>query len=177
MTDIFHERRSIRRFETRAVEDAKLKAIFEAARMSPSWGNLQCAELVVITGAESKQYLSSLLSPKNPATLSVANAPVVIGVCGAPKKSGYYKDVQSTRYEHWFMYDVGIVSQTICLKACELGLGTVIVGSFDHQKVEEHLQVPGGVELVALIPLGYPAHAPSAPQRKGMEEFIHHEHF
>lgn len=177
MSDIFLERRSIRRFEEREIEEEKLQVIFEAARMAPSWGNLQCGELVVVSDIEKKKQLAALLSAKNPATRAMVDAPVVIGVCGVPEKSGFYKGEQVTRYKHWFLYDLGIMSQTICLKACELGLGTVIVGSFEHGKVEQVLNVPDNMELVALIPLGYPAHAPSAPKRKGLEEFIHLQQF
>ncbi|MGW8192803.1 MAG: nitroreductase family protein [Desulforhopalus sp.] len=177
MEDIFTRRRSIRRFQQRQIAPETLTAVLEAARMAPSWGNQQCCELVVVEDEETKKALAELLSAKNPATKCTANAPVVIGVCGDPLKSGYYKGEQSTRYTHWFLYDLGLTSQNICLKACELGLGSVIVGSFDHQQAEALLEVPAGYQLVALIPLGYPDHEPSAPKRKSMEEFVHRNTF
>lgn len=177
MTDIFSSRRSIRRFTNQKVEEEKLAAIFEAARMAPSWGNLQCAELIVVSKPEVREQLSSLLSPKNPATLCMRDAPVVLGICGAPQRSGFYKGQQVTRYGHWFLYDLGIVSQNICLKACELGLGTVIVGSFDHPAVEKILGVPADYELVALIPLGYPDQQPSPPKRREVSDFVHIDTF
>jgi nitroreductase len=173
MENLFLHRRSIRRFQDKAVEAEKMNQLYEAARWAPSWGNQQCCELVVIEDPEMKKQLAALLSAKNPATKSLEQAPVVIAVCGIPKKSGYYKDQQVTRYENWFLYDLGIVSQNICLKAAELGLGTVIVGSFDHEKAEKLLSVPGGCELVSFIVLGYPDHAPSPPKRKTVSEFVH----
>jgi nitroreductase len=177
MSDIFTERRSIRRFTNQPVEEEKLQQLFTAARMAPSWGNRQCAELVVVRQADTREKLSALLSAKNPAILCTRDAPVVIAVCGVPQRSGYYKEVQVTRYAHWFLYDLGLVSQNICLKACELGLGSVIVGSFDHRAAELLLGVPDGCELVALIPVGYPAHQPSAPPRREIAEFVHLERF
>ena len=173
MDDLISSRRSIRRFQEKNIEPDKMDQLFEAARWAPSWGNLQCCELVVVEEAEDKKKLASLLSPKNPATKCMEKAPVVIAVCGMPGKSGYYNNKQITRYQHWFLYDLGLVSQNICLKASELGLGTVIVGSFDHIQAEQLLLVPDGCELVALIPLGYPDHAPSAPKRKAIAEFVH----
>ncbi|MCP4337872.1 MAG: nitroreductase [Desulfobulbaceae bacterium] len=173
MDDLIRSRRSIRRFQEKNIEPDKMDQLFEAARWAPSWGNLQCCELVVVEEAEDKKKLASLLSPKNPATKCMEKAPVVIAVCGMPGKSGYYNNKQITRYQHWFLYDLGLVSQNICLKASELGLGTVIVGSFDHVQAEQLLSVPDGCELVALIPLGYPDHAPSAPKRKAISEFVH----
>jgi len=175
--DPISSRRSIRRFKEQPVEPEKLAQVFEAARYAPSWGNLQCCELIVIEDAEDKQKLASLLSPKNPATKCMENAPAIIAVCGKPGKSAYYNNKQITRYQHWFLYDLGLVSQNICLRACELGLGTVIVGSFDHEQTEKLLNVPDGCELVALIPIGYPDHAPSAPKRKAIDEFVHFGRF
>ncbi len=177
MSDIYSERRSIRRFLDQPIEEEKLTAICTAARMAPSWGNRQCCELVLVRQPETRERLSALLSAKNPAILATRDAPVVIAVCGVPKRSGFYKEVQVTRYGHWFLFDLGLVSANICLKAWELGLGSVIVGSFDHQAAEQLLAVPAGCELVALIPLGYPAHHPSAPPRRELAEFVHLERF
>jgi nitroreductase len=177
MRNTILERRSIRRFLEKEIEPDKLDALLEAARWAPSWGNLQCCELVVIQDAGLKKSLSDLLSPKNPGIPATAKAPVVIAVCGRPDKSGYYKGKQVTRYEHWFLYDLGLVSQNISLMAHELGLGSVIIGSFDHSKAEELLRVPEGYELVSLIPVGYPDHEPKPPKRKDMQEFVHYNTF
>ena len=177
MDDIIKQRRSIRRFQDRAIAAETLTELFDAARYSPSWGNLQCWELVVVQEPEVKKRLAGLLSTKNPATKCTETAPVLLGICGDPQKSGFYKGVQVTRYQHWFLFDLGIISQTICLKAWELGLGTVIVGSFDHKAAEEVLQVPDGQELVTIIVLGYPDHEPPAPNRREVAEFGHDDGF
>jgi len=175
MADIIRDRRSIRRFTEQLVEPEKLEEILQAARWAPSWGNLQCCKIIVVQKTENKKKIAALLSAKNPATRVMENASTVIAVCGEPERSGYYKGEQVTRYNHWFLYDLGIVSQNICLKAHELGLGSVIVGSFDHHEVELLLNVPAGCELVALIPIGYPAHSPSPPQRKELADFVYYD--
>ena len=177
MEDIILSRRSVRRFQEKPLEDHHLSDILEAARWAPSWGNLQCCELVVVKQNTIKSELAATLSAKNPATKCMANAPLVFAVCGNPQKSGYYKGKQVTRYEHWFLYDLGLVSQNICLKAWELGIGSVIVGSFDHKKAEKLLKIPEGYELVSLIPVGYPDHKPPTPKRKEMNDFVHFDTF
>ncbi len=72
---------------------------------------------------------------------------------------------------------VKLATQNICMAAHGEGLGTVIVGSFDHDKTKEMLEVPDSHEVVALVPLGYPDHQPPAPKRKSMEELVHSEKF
>ncbi len=174
LDEIIRERRSIRRFEKRDVELEKVTALLEAARWAPSWGNSQCWHFIVIQDQEQKERLAETLSKKNPATLTVRDAPVVLAVCGESKKSGYYGGQQITRYHDWLMYDLGLATQNICLTAHSLGLGSVIVGSFDHELAEKVLGVPQGYEVVSLLPLGYPDHAPSAPKRKESASFVHY---
>ena len=75
------------------------------------------------------------------------------------------------------MFDTGIAMQSLCLAAYGLGLGTVVVGLFDHRKAEEILGVPQNVEVVAMIPLGYPAAEGGAPKRKEPSEFIFYDKY
>jgi len=75
------------------------------------------------------------------------------------------------------MFDLGIAAQSICLTAHSLGLGTVIVGIFNHDKAREILNVPDGYEVMTLIPLGFPAKISSAPKRREISEFAHYDKF
>jgi nitroreductase len=177
LDEIITHRRSIRRFEEREVEAEKLTALLEAARWAPSWGNSQCWQFVVIQEREQKEKLAETLTKKNPASLAVVEAPLVLAICGESKKSGYYNGQQITRYQDWLLYDLGLATQNICLTAHSLGIGSVIVGSFDHKMAEKVLCIPEGFEIVSLLPLGYPAHTPSAPKRREITAFLHYEHF
>ena len=174
---VIKDRRSIRRFEKRDVPDELLTKLYEAVRWAPSWANTQCWELVVVRNPETKKVLADTLTPKNPGIPAVKNAPVVAALCAKLKTSGYYKGQILTKFGDWFMYDLGLATQNLCLAAHELGLGSVIVGAFDHDKVKKILEIPHGYEVVSLIPIGYPAKIPSAPQRKKIKEFVHQERF
>ena len=135
-------------------------------RWSPSWANTQCWEVVVVKDQETKQKLQATLTPTNPAGKAMVEAPVVLVLCGQLQSAGFYKGQVTTKFGDWFLYDLGIATQTICLTAHALGLGTVVVGLFDQNKAKAVLGVPEGYELVTMLPLGYPEKIPAAPKRR-----------
>ena len=176
LMDSIKGRRSIRKYQDREIPEDLLNQILESVRWSPSWANSQCWEVIVVKDPATKEKLSETLV-KNPATKAVAQAPVVLVLCGKLEKAGYYNDKVTTKFGDWFMFDLGITAQTICLTAYGLGLGTVIVGLFDHNKAKDILGVPGDHELVSMIPLGYSAKDPEAPKRREISEFRHDDKF
>ncbi len=180
MTDLMtlvKERRSIRTYRDDEVSGDALDKILEAVRWAPSWANTQCWEVVVVRDATVKQKLQEVISPKNPSTKAMVAAPVLLALCAKRNSSGYYEGKVTTKFGDWFMFDLGLATQNLCLMAHSLGLGTVIVGLFDHDRANTILEVPAGYETVVLIPLGYPAKVSKAPKRREIAEFIHEDRF
>ncbi len=174
---IIKERRSIRKYEDKTVSDADLRTVLEAVRWSPSWANTQCWEVIVVRNPEVKEKLQETIAPKNPATKAITAAPVVLVLCGKKDVSGYYENKVTTKFGDWLLYDLGIATQSLCLAAHDLGLGTVIVGLFDHDKAREVLGVPDTHEVVTLVPMGHPAKISKAPERKEVDTFTHQDRF
>jgi nitroreductase len=170
-------RRSIRKYKPDPVPEETMRVLIEAVRWAPSWANTQCWEVVVVKDPKVKAELATALSKTNPALSSMTEAPLVIVLCGKKGVSGFKKGEAVTVKGDWLMFDTGIAMQTLCLTAYSLGLGTVVVGMFDHKKVEEILGVPQNVEVVAMTPLGYPAAEGGAPRRKEPSEFIFYEKY
>ena len=177
LMEIIKERRSIRRYQDQEIPEQDLSQVLEAIRWSPSWANTQCWEVIVIKDSVIKQKLQEVLSTGNPATKAIGEAPVVIALCGKLERAGYKKGEATTKFGDWFMFDLGIATQSLCLAAHNLNLGTVIVGLFNHNKAGDILKVPKDYEVVALVPLGYPAQKGSAPPRRKIDEFLHHDTF
>ncbi len=178
LLEIIKGRRSIRKYEDRPMPDEFLSTILEAIKWAPSWTNCQCWEIIVVRNPAVKEKLQATLPEKgNPAKKAVVEAPVVLAVCAKTKTSGYYKGLETTKFGDWFMYDLGIATQNLCLAAHALGLGTVIVGLFDHEGAKQVLNVPKAYELVTMIPLGYPAKTGKAPKRRDIKDFTHHDMF
>ena len=175
--EIIKKRRGIRRYQDQEIPKEDLNQVLEAIRWSPSWANTQCWEVIVIKDSAIKQKLQETLSTGNPATNAIGEAPVVIAFCGKLEHSGYKKGQATTKFGDWFMFDLGIATQSLCLAAHTLNLGTVIVGLFDQDKAKNVLKVPEGYEVVAFVPMGYPTQEVSAPPRKEIDEFVHYDTF
>lgn len=175
--EVIKGRRSIRKYQERQIPEKELNKTLEAIRWAPSWANTQCWEVVVVKDSTIKRRLQETLSPGNPARKAMVEAPVVIALCGKLQSSGYKKGQATTKFGDWFMFDLGIATQNLCLAAHHLNMGTVIVGLFDHDKAKYILQVPDGYEVVTMIPVGYPAQEGEAPGRREIDEFLHHDTF
>lgn len=175
--DIVKTRRSVRKYEEKDVPEEMIQTLLEAVQWAPSWANTQCWEIVVVKDDSIKEKLQGVIAPKNPATKAITAAPVLFAVCGKLNSSGYYDNKVTTKFGDWFMFDLGLATQNLCLTAHYLGLSSVIVGLFDHDKAGEILNVPNGIEVVALIPVGFPAKSPSPPKRREISEFTHNDTF
>ncbi len=176
-SEVLRSRRSIRNYENKAIPDAVLHRVLDAAKWTPSWANTQCWEVIIVKSDALKSQLQESMDKTNPAFKSLVAAPVVLAVCGKTGIAGYYKDKVTTQFGDWILFDLGLFTQSLCLAATEQGLGTVITGLFDHAKAKQVLKVPERYELVSLIPIGYATKTPSAPKRKEPAEFVHDETF
>ena len=166
------ERRSIRKFEDKKVPHEVIEEIVNVAAFAPSWKNTQIARYIVV---EDREKIAALATEEcclgftyNCKTM--AKAPALVLVTMVNGRSGYEKDGSYTtpKGDRWEMFDAGIASQTFCLAAHEKGLGTVIMGIFDENRVAEIVVIPEGQQLAAIIPIGYPAEGVevAAPPRK-----------
>jgi len=172
LMDAIKGRRSIRKYKPDPVPEETLRTVMEAIRWAPSWANTQCWEVIVVKDSKVKSELSTALRETNPALLSMTEAPLILILCGKKGISGYSKGQPRTVKGDWLMFDTGLAMQNLCLAAYALGLGTVIIGSFDHKKVEEITGVPQNLEVVAMTPLGYPIPQAFSPKRKDISEFV-----
>jgi len=52
----------------------------------------------------------------------------------------------------------------------------VFVGVFEEEELGELLEIPPGIRIVGLFPLGYPqGEGKAGPPRKPLEEIVHYE--
>ena len=161
--DVFEaikNRRSIRSYESKPVEEEKLVSLLEAARLAPSAKNRQNWKFIVVTEKETIKRLVSACNDQR----FIAQAPVVIAGIANPMLK-------------WYKLDMGIAFEHIALHAVELGLGTCWIGAFDERRVSTILNVPKHLETVILMTVGYPRVHPRPTSRKQMEELVCYDTF
>ena len=173
--DAIKGRRSNRKYKGDPVSNEVLDTVLETVRWSPSWANTQCWEVIAIREPEIKAKVAETLPPGNPSLSSVRDAPILLVLCAIRNLSGFKRGEAMTDKGDWFMFDIGLAMENLCLAAYSLGLGTVIMGLFDAKKIESLLGVPENLSVVAMTPLGYPQKEVSAPNRKALGDFVHFE--
>lgn len=167
-------RRSIRQFQDRPIDHALLEDLIETASYSPSWKHTQIVRYIALEGELKDKIAADCTTayPKNGEI--IAAAPMLIAVTILKNRSGYERDgsFSTPKEDGWQMFDAGIAAQSFCLAACEQGIGSVILGIFDEARAASYLELPQDRELIALIPIGYPAEEPAAPRRKPVSDLL-----
>jgi nitroreductase len=168
-------RRSIRKFKADKVSHDVINEIVSAASFAPSWKNTQVTRYVVVEDDALKEKIANeatLGFAYNTGTIKNAAALVVVSLIHG--RSGFERDGSYTtsKEDRWEVFDTGLATQTFCLAAHEKGIGSVILGIFDENKVAEFIGLDEGQKVSALIAIGYPDEEPAAPKRKGVEELV-----
>jgi nitroreductase len=169
--EIANNRQSCRAYNPdRAVEEEKLSAILEAARLAPSACNGQPYKITVCTGekAEAVALATRGMGGMNkfavqaPVMLVITEAPYVRSAAvGAKVKKNDYRSI-----------DIGIVTAYITAEATTQGLSTCILGWLDDEKIRAICGTDAPTRLV--ITLGYAAEGDKLREkkRKSLDELV-----
>ncbi len=150
-TEIAKNRQSCRAYNPdKAVEQEKLQAILESARLSPSACNGQPYHITVCKGEVAQKVAKATqgmglnkFAPQAPVMLVISEKPYVkTAAFGAKVKHNDYRSI-----------DIGILSAYITAEATAQGLSTCILGWLDDAKIREICGIDEAVRLV--ITLGY----------------------
>jgi len=168
------ERRSIRKFKPDEVSDILLKQVVEAASYSPSWKNSQSVRYIAISDTELKTKIAEeCVMDFEYNKKTILRAPMLVLITTVSPRSGFERDgsFSTSKGTHWESFDAGIATQTFCLAAHEQGLGTVVLGIYDEDKVIAAAAIQGQ-KVSALVAVGFPDEAPAMPKRKDIDELL-----
>lgn len=146
--ELAEKRRSVRAYKPDDVPEAMLERVLEAARRAPSACNRQPWRFVVVRDEARRRLLGTAYSRE-----WFWKAPVVVAVCVVPGEA-WTRPHDGKNYA-WV--DGAIAMDHLTLAAADEGLGTCWVGAFDPEPVRRILNLPDGVDVVAMTPVGFPA--------------------
>ncbi len=167
--DVIQKRQSVRKYKEDPIPEKALMRVLEAARLAPSGKNFQPWKFIIVKDKALKEKLAQASAGQ----FFMAEAPVIIVGCGFPDNCY----ARMGRYMKSWSVDVTIALDHLMLQAQEEGLGTCWIGSFEEEEVKEILNVPEGVKVLALTPLGYPGEIPPFRGRKSLDEIISYNGF
>ena len=151
-TEIANTRQSCRAYDAeRAVEQEKLNAILESARLSPSACNGQPYLMTVCSGDSARAVAKATqgmgmnkFASDAPVLIVISEKPYVASAAlGAKVKGNDYRSI-----------DIGILAAYITAEAAAQGLGSCILGWFDDAKIREICSLDAPARLV--ITVDYP---------------------
>jgi nitroreductase len=130
---------AIRQYQPKPVPAATLRRVVEAGRLTGSAKNLQPWHFVVVEDRATLQKLGALA--RTGAHVAQAAAAVVVAVDKTP----------------FAVSDASRAIQSMLLAAWADGVGSNWVGFGGLEEVKTLLGIPAKLDLLAILPLGYPA--------------------
>ena len=152
---------AVRRYQDKPVGDGIVRKILEAGRLTGSAMNLQPWHFIVVRDRETLKKLGGL-ARSGP---YIAQAPLAI--------------VIATDKSRFAVSDASRAIQSMMLTAWADGVGSNWVGFGGLEKAKALLDIPAGLDVLAILPFGYPARAvgKGRKQRKALREVAHLERY
>lgn len=111
------------------------------------WYRPETHELIHLASGDLRKRLASAALGQS----CVRRAPAVLVIASVYKRTTGKYGQRGRRYVHM---EVGHAAQNVYLQAAARGLGTVLVGAFDDQEVQDVLGLPPDHEPLGLMPVG-----------------------
>lgn len=161
VVDNIFNRKSVRKYSDKKVEQSKIDTILKCAMAAPSAMNKQPWELLVVTDKELLAQLADIA----PNAAYTRNCQLAIIVCGNKSAS-----------EKFWIQDCCAVTENILLAVESLQLGAVWCAVFPDdvkvQKIQELFSIQEDIIPLNIIPIGYPL-VKEYPKQKYTDKKVH----
>jgi nitroreductase len=163
--DAIRSRRNVREYTDQPIAAEDMDRVLEAGRRSPSGGNQQRWDFVVVTDRSQLQELAKVWQGAGHVAGSAATVVLV-----APQGD-------DERARASLQYDLGQATMSIMLEAADLGIGSGHAAVADQNLARGLLGFPEDRFAAWLIALGHPAGRPLKPilrpNRRPFDEVVH----
>ena len=159
--EVLEKRYSCRSFTDKEVEQEKIDIILKSAILSPTAVNFQPERIYV---CKSKEILEKLKL----ATKYTFDAKLIFVIAYDTNLSWKRKNDN----KEFGNIDAAIVTTNMTNTITALGLGSCFVCSMNQKMVEEILDLPENIKVLALLPTGYPNEVKCHNKRKDISEIV-----
>jgi len=190
-----------RAFSSRPIDAELISEIVDLASRAPSAGKTQGWHVVIVSESGTKKFWDDTLAEEKRESFrwkQLLDAPVIALVFADPNayvrryaeddksKSGLGVGADAWPTPYWTV-DASFAAMTMLLAAQDAGLGALFFGVFNgEQQLRARLSVPGDLQLIGAIALGWPIEGGSNVENRGLsasrprrqvEEIIHHNNW
>ncbi len=175
--EVIQARRAYRSLDPVEITEDLIRDLAESARLSPSCFNYQPWRFVFAYDPEILKELHTALSKNNE---WAHDASMIIAVFSKPDLDCI------VRGKEYNLFDTGMASAFLILRATELGLVAHPIAGFRDKGVKEVLGIPEEMQVITLIMVGRHSETIKAvltdsqkavekerPERKPLEEFVY----
>ena len=171
------DRRSIRKYTDKPVDDNILMTLIDAARLCQSGKNRQPWQFLILKGEQKDRLTDLMLEQAEKAESELPGwAQWVNYSAGVIRQAPVLLLVLREKDEYWKTSDllsIGAAVEHICLRATDLGLGSLWLRDTDvaDKEICAFVGHPE-LELVSGISIGYPDEFPGPRPRKDLKSII-----
>ncbi len=139
-------RRAYRSLAPAEIKEELVRDLAECASLAPSCFNKQPWRFVFVFDPKRLQEMRESMSPGNEWT---HQASLIVAVCTKKELDCVMKDGRE-----YALFDTGLATAFLILRATELGLVAHPIAGYDPAKVKALLSIPEDLTVIALVNLG-----------------------
>ena len=169
---LLEERRTVRKYSADGqITREQVEKLIQAAQEAPSWKNSQTGRYYCVLSEEITGKIRQECMPGANNAVKAEHAALIVTTF-VHDRAGFQTDgtPDNELGNGWGCYDLGLQNENLILKAAEMGLGTLIMGIRDADKIRQILNIPETETIVSVIAVGKPAEEPLRPKRKDIAE-------
>ncbi len=181
--ELMMKRRSVRAFQDKEIPEPVIEKLLDAANNAPSGGNIQPLSIILVRTPKGRGKLAELAGGQP----WVKNGPLSMIFCldfyrikkWAERCRTDFRGEQALNHFLIAYADLMAAAQNVVILAESLGLGSVYIGSIQHEidDTRKYFEIPEYVLPMMLLTLGYPKSIPGTIPKLKKEVIVHHEKY
>ncbi|MFH1425461.1 MAG: nitroreductase family protein [archaeon] len=160
-------RKSVRSFSKKKASWKQVLEAIDAAVQGPFAGNNNNLRFLIV---EDKKIIFELAGTCEQDW--IAESEILVVVCSDDE---HLETIYGERGRVYSRQQAGAAIQTIMLSLAEVGLGSCWVGAYDDDEVRDKLEIPGNIQIEAIIPIGYESVKERKKPKRKLESVLNWE--